>query len=137
MIKRLSEFWYWNDIKIILVLLLGVGLFCSALILSPQYLPESKYQGLPDNCTVDNLRHRINQLDIIASLPIPSYKHEASNSLIVRNLHNVLRLRGCSAKINEALDGAGQSLTHLDFINYPVWRDILQNELHTMQEEHR
>jgi hypothetical protein len=137
MIKRLSEFWYWNDIKIILGLLLGVGIFCSALILAPQYLPESEYQGLPDNCTADNLKHRINQLDIIASLPIPSYKHGASNSLIVRNLHNVLRLRGCSAKINEALDGAGQSLTNLDFINYPVWRSVLIAELQTIQEEHR
>jgi len=93
-------------------------------------------QSLPSNCTVDNVRHRLHELDIIAALPIPSSKYGNPNSaLIVKNLQSMLPIRGCKKRINDALEMTKYYLTFLDFVNYAEWREILQNELTKMENQ--
>lgn len=92
-------------------------------------------QSLPGNCTVDNFRHRIHQLDIIAALPIPSTRSGPSEYVVDRNLQSVIRLRGCSVRINDALENAEYSLRNLDFVQYAEWRDTLQKELEKMERK--
>ena len=139
--ERLSRFWFYYDFPIITGLLLGVIALSAAFILAPGYLPESNYQELPENCTAQNLEYRISQLDYIEQLPAQTYYSKGfrypSSSLIRRNMQNVLRLRGCSASLNEALDNAGLSLVTLDFVNYHGWRAVLIAELHTLQQQER
>ena len=93
-------------------------------------------QSLPDNCTVDNVRHRLHELDIIAALPIPTSKYENPNSvLIVKNLQSMDSIRGCPTRLNDALEMTEYSLRDLDFVQYAKWREILQNELTKMENQ--
>lgn len=92
-------------------------------------------QSLPSNCTIDNLRHRIHELDIIAALPIPSSRYGYSSALIQKNLQSMHPIRGCNKRTNDALEMTEYYLTFLDFVNYAEWRDILQNELTKMENQ--
>jgi hypothetical protein len=93
-------------------------------------------QSLPDNCTVDNVRHRLHELDIIAALPIPSTRNGNPTSVLIQNnLRSMLPIRGCNKRANDALEMTEYSLGNLDFVNYSVWREILQNELTKMENQ--
>jgi len=95
-------------------------------------------QSLPNNCTVDNVRHRLHELDIIAALPIPTSKYGNPNSvLIVKNLQSMDSIRGCPTRLNDALEMTEYSLRDLDFVQYAKWREILQNELTKMEKSER
>ena len=92
-------------------------------------------QNLPSNCTVDNVRHRLHELDIIAALPIPSTRYGYSSSLIQNNLQSMRPIRGCNTRLNDALEMTEYNLRFLDFVKYAEWREILQNELTKMDDK--
>ena len=93
-------------------------------------------QSLPDNCTADNVRHRLHELDIIAALPILSTRFGNPTSVLIQNnLRSMLPIRGCTKRTNDALEMTEYSLRNLDFVNYAEWKEILQNELTKMENQ--
>lgn len=107
-----------------------------SIIVGFAYYQYEYEQNLPDNCTVDNLRHRMNQLDIIAALPIPTSRYGTPNSsLIAKNLQSILPIRGCNKRTNDALEMTEYTLRNLDFVQYFEWREILQNEIKKMENK--
>lgn len=107
-----------------------------SIIVGYAYYQYKYEQSLPDNCTVDNLRHRMNQLDIIAALPIPTSRYGTPNSILIsHNLQSILPIRGCNKSTNDALEMTEYTLRKLDFVQYFEWREILQNEIKKMENK--